>query len=180
MLKSFGLKFVDVMLGIILGLGFQWWPEIRESWGYVAFIFVYLNLIDYWIDYSPTLKKYPLKDQLDILLHTAIIFSMFFIVYSTVRYINIFFLAYAFYRIVDILWIWRMITEYKPLASDMKFMKTWITSDFFETFMAIFLALIYIKLHYSPMTLLLIYISCRILSRVWASLRYKKMFYQSA
>jgi len=32
MLKNFSLKFVDIMVGIVLGLGFQWWPELHEPW----------------------------------------------------------------------------------------------------------------------------------------------------
>src|SRR3989338_7383404 len=102
MSERFSLKFIDIMIGVILGLGFQWWAELNLTWQYIAFVFVYLNLIDYWIDYAPTLKKYPFKNQLDIFLHTAIIFAMFFLVYTPQKSIQIFLLAFIFYRLTDI------------------------------------------------------------------------------
>ena len=40
------------MVGVVLGLGFQWWPLLKEPWQYTAFIFVYLDIVDYWIDRS--------------------------------------------------------------------------------------------------------------------------------
>ena len=43
-MKDFSLKFIDIMIGVVLGLGFQWWPLLQEPWQYVAFIFVYLNI----------------------------------------------------------------------------------------------------------------------------------------
>lgn len=70
MIRDFGVKFVDIVLGVILGLGFQWWPMLHEPWQYVAFVFVYLNLIDFWIDYTPAMKKYPLKSEIDVFIHT--------------------------------------------------------------------------------------------------------------
>jgi len=178
MLKNFGLKFVDIMLGVILGLGFQWWPQLHETWQYIAFIFVYLNLIDYWIDYSPAVRQYPFKNQYDVVLHTFIIFSMFFIIYSTLSTIFWFFLAWVFYRLADFLWLWTMKREYRPSAADLKYINTWILSDTAEALLALFLFYIYFSLTVEPLVLLIIFIVLRLLSRVLSSVRYKKFFYE--
>ena len=42
---TFGPKFMDVMVGVVLGLGFQWWPDLREPWQFLAFVLVYLIFV---------------------------------------------------------------------------------------------------------------------------------------
>jgi hypothetical protein len=179
MADRFGLKFIDVMIGVILGLGFQWWPELTSAWQYIAFIFVYLNLIDYWIDYSPTLKQYPLKNQFDVVLHTCVMFAMFFLVYTTQRTIQIFLISFVFYRIIDIIWIWRMKTEYNPPAREQIFLNTWSISDIIESIGALLIIMFSLLFSAPSLIYIMIFIILRLASRLFASIRYKSVYYTS-
>jgi hypothetical protein len=176
-LKDFSLKFIDVMIGVVLGVGFQWWPDLKELWQYLAFVFVYLNLIDYWIDYSPTIKKFPLKREMDVIIHTFIIFSMFFLIYNTRGSLTGFLGAFIFYRILDIIWIGRMKTAYKSTAYDQRFLNAWSISDISEAASALILLIISRALGGNPLYYLLIFIAARIISRILASWRYQKAYY---
>jgi predicted neutral ceramidase superfamily lipid hydrolase len=180
MSDRFGLKFIDVMIGVILGLGFQWWPQLTSTWQYIAFIFVYLNLIDYWIDYSPTLKQYPLKNQFDVILHTAIMFAMFFLVYTTQGSIQVFLASFTFYRAIDIIWIWRMKSQYKPPTREQVFLNTWIFCDILEAIFCIILIIITsLFSSISPLACLIIFIVFRVASRAFASIKYKTLYYNA-
>ncbi|MFH1597809.1 MAG: hypothetical protein ABIB97_01900 [Patescibacteria group bacterium] len=176
-LRNFSIKFVDIMIGVVLGVGFQWWPDLKEVWQYLAFLFVYLNLIDYWIDYSPTIKKFPLKRELDVILHTFIIFSMFFLIFNTSNSLSAFLLAFVLYRILDIVWIWRMKTVYRASAYDKKFLNSWGLQDIYEVAFTLLLLLAFWMWKGQPLYYLLIFIALRVLTRIMASLRYKKIYY---
>ena len=132
MLKDFSLKFVDVMIGVVLGVGFQWWPELHDFWQHVAFLFIYLNLVDFWIDYSPTLKKFPIKREFDVIIHTFLVFLMFYMIYSVTLSIQHIFISYGIFRLLDILWIHRMRKGYPVSESDMKFLSGWNRQDIKE------------------------------------------------
>ena len=176
-MQKFQLKFIDIMIGVVLGLGFQWWPELTEPWQYLAFAFAYLNIIDYWIDYNPIAKKYSVKLEVDVILHILIIFGMFLLISSTLQTLTYFFLAFAFYRAADIVWIWRIKREHRIPASDLVFINTWYKWDFVEAILAggfYFLAADEIL---NPTILLLIFICIRILTRTIESKSYKKVFY---
>jgi hypothetical protein len=82
-IKNFSVKFIDMMIGIVLGLGLQWWVNLESTWQYVAFVFCYFDITDYWIDYGPSLKKFPPKREIDVFLDVAIAFSLFFYIYTT-------------------------------------------------------------------------------------------------
>jgi hypothetical protein len=166
------------MIGVILGLGFQWWPDFKQVWQYLAFIFIYLNLIDYWIDYSPTIKKFPIKGQFDVFLHTSIIFAMFFLIYTIRITIVLFFFSFIFYRLVDIAWIWRMKKENKMGNKDSIFMNTWRICDILEIILAILLiSLGYFNIISSLLVIIIIFIVLRTTSRTWASIRYKNLYF---
>ena len=128
-MQKFQLKFIDIMVGVVLSLGFQWWPELNHPWQFIAFAFVYINLIDYWIDYNPTAKKYSLKLEIDVLLHTLIIFGMFLLIFATQKDIIYFFSSFIFFRIADILWLWRIKREHKIPSGDLVFFNTWLRFD---------------------------------------------------
>ena len=69
------------MIAVVLGLGFQWWPALTEPWHYIAFIFVYVDIVDYWMDYGPSLKKFPPKREIDIILDILIMFALFLYIF---------------------------------------------------------------------------------------------------
>ena len=177
MLK-FQLKFIDIMVGVVLGLGFQWWPELREPWQYIAFVFAYLNLIDYWIDYNPIAKRYPLRHELtEVLIHTLIIFGMFLLVFGSQKTLPYFLYSFAFYRLADILWIWRMKKEHTIPHHDMIFMNTWHVYDAVEMFSAIAIGFAAAHNVLGPTSALLIFIVIRVATRIASSTHYKKVFF---
>lgn len=177
MIREFGLKFTDIILGVILGLGFQWWPALSEPWQYLAFVFVYLNLIDFWIDYTPALKRFPLKNEIDVFIHTLIFFAMFFLIYTTQGSIVYFFGSYLLYRIGDIIWITRVIKTFRPPARDMVFWKTWLRQDAVEVLVVVACSAIAMTTSVSPLVLIVVFILARVLTRIYSSVAYQKVYY---
>ena len=175
-IKSIKLKILFTLI-IILGLGFQWWAELREPWQYLAFVFAYLNIIDYWIDYNPLAKKYTLKLEIDVILHTIIIFSMFLLIFGTQKTLAYFLIAFAFYRLADILWIWRIKKEHRVPHSDLIFLNTWFKYDFVEMFVCIGLYFLIGQDILSQMSILVMFVCIRVITRFIESKSYKKVFY---
>ena len=174
-MKNFSLKFIDIMIGIVLGLGFQWWPALTEPWQYIAFIFVYIDIIDYWIDYSPSLKKFPPKRELDIILDVAIMFALFLYIYTTQLTIIYFLTAFVVFKIFDLLWLVRARIQYHPHAAKDTFLQTWITINTIEATLTAGLIIATTHFVLAPLTALIIFIATRIFLRICASLRYQKI-----
>lgn len=176
-IHAFGLKYADLIIGVVLGLGFQWWPNLTEPWQYLAFIFVYLNLIDYWVDYSPLLRKFPLRREADVILHTYIIFTMFFMIYGTHKTISYFLMAFVLYRIGDLLLLLRIRNEHRLDPQDRPFVHAWLRFEFVEavgTALLLFLSLLTTT---APIFLFLLFVVLRIFMRSVASLSYHKAYY---
>ncbi|HEY4506121.1 MAG TPA: hypothetical protein VJJ24_01585 [Candidatus Paceibacterota bacterium] len=177
-LKDFGIKFVDIVAGVVLGLGFSWWPNLHESWQYIAFVFVYLNLIDYWIDYAPTLRKFPLKREVDVVIHTLIMFGMFALVYTTQLTTAHFMGAFILFRVADLMWLLRIKREYRPGTSDSKFIHAWISCGMVELVFSIVILITSLTTSaFSPLGLLIVFIFLRLLSRLYASWAYKSTYF---
>ena len=176
-MKNFALKFIDIMIGIVLGLGFQWWPDLREPWQYVAFIFAYLSVIDYWIDTAPALKKYPPKRELDLMLDVAIMFVLFLFIYATRESILYFFTAFIVFRIIDSLWILRVKAEYKPVQYDELVVNTWLIFNSAEIVVALGLIGFGNMYMLTAPILLGAFIALRLASRILSSLRYKRVYF---
>ena len=177
MLKDFSLKFVDIMVGIVLGLGFQWWPELREPWQYVAFIFVYFDIVDYWIEYSPSLKKWPPKKEIDVMLDIAIMFSLFLYIYSTQLTIIYFLGSCILLRVFDYFWLLSSKLEFHPTGADKVYIDTWLKLNFV---VVVGSGVILFIAHYtsiSALNILFLYFITRLTVRVFASLSYKKVHY---
>ena len=180
-LTSVSLKFIDIMVGVILGLGFQWWPSLVEPWQYLAFIFAYVDIVDYWIDYSPSLKKYPPKKEFDIFIDMVIMFSIFLYVYSTQLTIERFLLAYVLFSIVDIIWLYRAQYEHAPnrMASKKKehaFLATWLKFNTIQAGYTLGLVIFSLFVPVASFALLSVFVVLRIVTRVLASLGYKKVY----
>lgn len=172
-MRNFSLKFIDVMIGIVLGLGFQWWTNLSAPWQYAAFIFAYVDIVDYWIDYGPALKKFPPKREIDVILDVAIMFSLFLYIYTAQLTIAYFLLAFALSRALDFFWLLSSRNEYTPKGSDKIFVDTWIKFDIFEFAVALILAGSTV-FGFSALSILMVYIAVRIVIRITASLKYKK------
>lgn len=176
-IKEFSLKFVDIMIGLVLGLGFQWWVVLKEPWQYVAFIFVYIDIVDYWIDYSPSLKKFPPKREIDVMLDVAIMFSLFLYIYTTQLTIVYFLASFVVFKVLDFLWLLSSKHEYKPVGVDKLFVDTWLSLNLLEAVIAGALIGLAVTAVTTSLSTLVIYIVARTIIRVWASLRYKKLHF---
>ncbi|MEK7187754.1 MAG: hypothetical protein AAB691_02835 [Patescibacteria group bacterium] len=175
--QGFQLKFIDIMVAVVLGLGFQWWPELKEPWQYIAFIFAYFNLVDYWIDYNPAAKKYTLGLEIDIVLHTLIIFSMFLLVFSAQQSLSYFLFAFGFYRATDILWLCMIKAKHKKVTGDIVYVNTWLVSDIVESSVALGLGVVALYEIIAPLYILISFVLIRVCTRLLSSVRYKKIFY---
>jgi hypothetical protein len=176
-MKNFSLKFIDIMVGIVLGLGFQLWPNLQEPWQYIAFIFVYIDIVDYWIDYGPSLKKFPPKKEIDVILDISIMFALFLYIYTTQLGIIYFLSAFILFMILDYFWLLSSKYEYRPVGTDKIFIDTWMKFNLVEAVgAAIFIIL---SVFFSPSSLVIIsaYILFRLITRVLASWKYKKVHF---
>lgn len=176
-LGNISLKFMDIMIGVVLGLGFQWWPNLHEPWQYAAFIFVYLDLVDYWIDYSSSLKRFPPRRELDIMLDVAVVFTMFLYIYATQLSILYFILNFVAFKIVDTLWLVRVRSEYHPSGREKQFVHAWIWYNIVEIVYTGGLVLLTLSYPLSALTLIGTFIMLRIATRILASLQYKEVYF---
>lgn len=176
-MKNFSLKFIDIMIGIVLGLGFQWWPALQSPWQYIAFIFVYLDIVDNWIDYSPSLKKFPPKREIDVFLDLSIMFVFFLYIYSTQLTIIYFLTTFIIFKFLDYLWLWSSRREYKPTGIDKLFIDTWMNVNIFEAVISGILIGLVLLFSLQPLTTVIIFIAIRIITRVMASFSYKKVHF---
>ena len=172
--KNFSLKFVDIMVGIVLGLGFQWWPALTEPWQYIVFVFAYLDIVDYWIDYSPSLKKFPPKREIDIFLDIGIMFAMFLYIYTTQLTVVHFFSAFVLWRIFDYFWLLSSRHEFRPTGVDRIFVNTWLHVNILEGCVTLVLIGATYLMPLAPIIWITVFCTFRIVVRVFASSRYKK------
>lgn len=176
-MKAFVLKFIDTMMAIVLGLGFQWWPGLVESWQYAAFFFAYFSIVDYWIDYTPALKKYPPKSEIGLLADILLLFSMFLLIYAAQKSAIYFLSAFAVFRMVDMIWMARLRYEYILHEADKIFFNTWFVFETIEAIVALGFVVFMINFDAPPLSVLLVFITFRIVMRVAASFRYKKVHF---
>lgn len=165
------------MIGIVLGLGFQWWPNLHETWQYIAFIFVYLSIIDYWIDTAGALKKYPPKREIDVMLDVAIMFLLFLYIYATQITIAYLLTIFIIFRVFDAFWILRVKNEYKTDTHDTLVMNTWLISDTFESAVAAALIGVSWSITPPPLIILTIFIAFIFAVRIWSSFRYRRVYF---
>lgn len=176
-MKHFSVKFLDIMVGLILGLGFQSWPLLQEPWQYVAFVFSYFDITDYWIDYSSSLKKFPPRKEINVILDMGIMFSLFLYIFATQRTLIYFLLAFLFFRILDYWWLVSARRYWKPTHTDKLFFDAWIRSDLVEGAVAGIGAILLYFYALPALPTLIIFIAFRILVRIWASFQYKKIHF---
>ncbi len=176
-MKNFSLKFIDIMVGVVLGLGFQWWPFLKEPWQYGAFVFVYLDIVDYWIDYGPSLKKFPPKREIDVILDVAIVFALFLYIYASQLALGYFLGAFVLLRTLDYFWLWSSEYEYRPTGTDKTFVDTWMQFDIIEVLATLAFIALAVITPVSPLIILLAFIAFRLVMRVLASWRYKRIHF---
>ena len=175
--RHFSLKFIDIMIGVVLGLGFQWWPALTEPWQYIAFVFVYIDIIDYWIDYGPALRKFPPKREFDIILDVANMFGLFLYIYTTQLSIGYFLASFIVFKLIDLFWLIRVHAEYHPRGIKGLFVSTWITTNLLEAVAVAGLIAAVIHFALLPGTALIIFIIINVGLRVLASSRYRQLYF---
>ncbi len=176
--KDFSIKFIDILIGMVLGLGFQWWPSLQQPWQYLAFIFVYVDIVDYWIDYAPSLKKFPPKREIDIILDMGIMFALFLYIYSTSQMTVEYFLGtFILFRILDFLWLLSSKSEYKPKGDDALFVNTWLKLNLTEALITGLIIVVAIAVPIPPFAVVVGFIIFRIITRIFASWKYKKIHF---
>lgn len=176
-MKNFSLKFIDIMVAVVLGLGFQWWPALHEPWQYAAFIFVYIDIIDYWMDYAPSLKKFPPKREIDLLLDVAIMFALFLYIYSTQLTILYFLSSFVFFKALDYFWLLSSKREYRPTGTNGLFVNAWLRFNLIEVVLTIGLIFGAQYWNLTTLSILLAFIAFRIIIRIIASLEYKRVHF---
>ncbi len=168
---------MDIMIGIVLGLGFQWWTELKEPWQYIAFIFIYISIIDYWIDTSSALKKYPPKKELDLMIDVAIMFTLFLLIYSSLKTIPYLMITFIVFRFFDSFWIVRKIHEHATNMADKHVFNIWLKFNATDILVAGVLITASYNQILTSLYALIIFIIFRVSSRIIASLRYKKIYF---
>ncbi|MBI4084933.1 MAG: hypothetical protein HY432_00225 [Candidatus Liptonbacteria bacterium] len=176
-MKNFSLKFIDILIGMVLGLGFQWWPLLQYPWQYMAFIFVYFDIVDYWIDYSPSLKKFPPKREIDVMLDVAIMFVLFLYIYATQLTVVYFLAAFIIWRVLDYFWLLSSKYEYSPVGTDKLFVDTWMQFNLIEAAIAAVLIGGAILFSIESLIIVIAFIVFRVIVRILASMRYKKVHF---
>ncbi len=176
--KNFSIKFIDIMIGIVLGLGFQWWPALTQPWQYIAFIFVYIDIIDYWIDYAASRKKFPSKREVDIILDIAVMFALFLYIYSTQVTVNYFLISYLTLSVFDLLSIVRTRSQHQLGGAGRDFFGAYLMVDIANVIICGTLALAATSFSLEPLTTLMIFIGARVMMRILASIKHKHVFFE--
>ena len=175
--RDFSLKFADIIIAVFLGLGFQWWFDLKEVWQYIAFVFVYIDIIDYWVDYSPSVKKFPPKAELDLLLNVLIMFALFFYLASTRMTIWYFLGSFASIRILDYFLLLSMKSGYKPSGKDGVYIDTWLNFNLIYAILTMIFVVVAKFSSLNPLILLFAFFAYRLTLRIWSSVKYKSVFF---
>jgi hypothetical protein len=166
------------MIGIVLGLGFQWWPALTQPWQYIAFIFVYIDIIDYWIDYAASRKKFPSKREVDIILDIAVMFALFLYIYSTQVTINYFLISFLTLSIFDALSIVRTSLQHQLGGAGKDFFGAYLMVDITNAIICGVLVFVATSFSLEPLTTLMIFIGARVVMRIIASIKHKHVFFE--
>ena len=129
------------------------------------------------IDSSPALKKFPPKRKIDVFLDLGIMFSFFLYIYSTQLTIVYFLATFIIFKILDYFWLWSSERQYKPTGIDKLFLDTWMRFNIFEAVITAILIGITLLFSIEPLIIIIVFISFRIITRIMASLRYKKIHF---
>lgn len=165
------------MIGVVLGLGFQWWPNLKEPWQVLAFIFVYIDIVDYWMDYGPSLKRFPPKREIDVILDVSIMFALFLYIYTTQLSLIYFLSSFVLIKILDYFWLLSSKNEYHPSGSDKVYVDSWLALNLVEGFVTSGLVWASWTFNVSEINILAMFIVIRVAIRILASRKYKKIHF---
>ena len=136
---------------------------------------MYVDIVDYWMDYSPALKKFPPKREIDIILDVLIMFALFLYIYSTQSSIFYFLSSFIFLKVLDYFWLLSSKYEFRPTGFDRIFVNAWLKYNLVESILTVALIALTAYLALSALYSLVLFIVFRIIVRIFASLEYKKI-----
>lgn len=175
-MKNFSIKFIDIMIGVVMGIGFQYVQELHEPWQFLAFLYVYIALIDYWIDYGPLLKKFPPKKELNVIIDIAVVFALFLFIFS-VKYSIVYVIgAFIFLRVLDFVWLFVAKKSYKPTGKDLVYVDAYMIVDVVDCILAAVLIGSINLFSISSLFALFLLVCINLSMRIFASVKYKKAF----
>lgn len=157
-IKHYGhlsIKFLDVMFGAVIALGFNEWFRVPEhtyqsllspSVELGIFLFSYLVLIDVWIKYDPTIRQFPTKHPHLLIIDMLLVLTMFFLVHSSIFNFQNFLGTVVILRALGALLSQRIIMEYKLGSKYLKYFKYQRNTSLAEMSAFLFLFLILDKL----------------------------------
>ncbi len=177
-LKHYGrlsIKFLDVMFGAIIALGFGQWFSVaeRDTIFFISFVFAHIMLIDVWINYDPTIRKFPTKNPYFLILDLTLIFTMTFLIYYSMFSLQKFLVAVVALRLIGVVWAERPIREYKIRGTDKSYLKYISKRNLFEAAAFAVLAYVFAKVDSSAATIAMIPVWAAF--RLYDSLRVKNM-----
>ncbi len=172
-IKHYGhvsIKFLDVMFGAIIAIGFGQWFAVseRESLFFVSFLFAHVMLIDVWVNYDPTVRKFPTKNPYFLILDLALIFTMSFLIYYSMFNLQRFLLSIIALRLVGVFWSERPLKEYKLNRYDTAYLKYIRNRNFMEAavFALSFIALTKVDAYALTGTMIAVWSAFRVYDRV--------------
>ncbi len=175
-MKTIRLKFVDLMVGIVLGAGFLWVTNFHQPWQYLAFLFVYLDILDYWLDHSSAQAKFPSKRIFDLVLTILTVLAIFSYTFTIQFGLWPLLLAFGLFKFFDFIWLIRVEKQHRPHGEEKMFVNSWIICDILEVGFALAMIILLLQISIQPMTLLIIFIIFRVLVWLLATQSHKKLF----
>ncbi len=174
------IKFLDVMFGAIIAIGFGQWFAVAErpSIFFIAFLFAHIMLIEVWINYDPTIRRFPTKNPYFLILDLALIFTMSFLIYYSMFDLNKFLLAIIVLKAVGGLWAERPLKEYKIKGSNLSYLKYMRKRNSLEILP--FLFIFYLSDKLSPNVLLTLVIAAWMAFRLYDAARIKNVIKSDA
>ncbi len=145
------IKFLDVMFGAVIALGFNEWFRVPEH-TYQSlltptvelgmFIFSFMVLIDVWIKYDPTVRQFPTKHPHMLIVDLLLVLTMFFLVHSSIFDFKNFMGTIVILRSLQAVLSQRVLMEYKLVKTQLTYFKYERNAGVAETlaFMVFFLA----------------------------------------
>ena len=109
---STSYKIVTALFALILAQGLFDWIGVSNTLQYVLFLFTYILIVAYWVRHKHSLKRFPPKNRLGILIDVTAMFVLFLITKAASLQLGFYFAALAVLRAVDALGISRMLSEY--------------------------------------------------------------------
>ena len=111
------------------------------------------------------------------MLDIAIMFVLFLYIYATQLTTTYFLTVFIIWRVLDYLWLLSSKHEYHPTGTDKLFVDTWMRFNLIEAAISLCLIGGAVLFHIQALTIIIVFIAIRIIVRVLASLRYKKVHF---